>query len=125
LDAQEQIDVLLAEYASIRQLAYTRISNFYQVVTIGPPILILAANNLPVIPTLFVLIIGGMLIPFLLWHTVTDVERAHEFLLHLEDDVNARAGFKLLTWEHEFGGRVVGNWYPRLRRFFNGRMLSP
>ena len=125
MDSKEQTAILLAEYASIRQLAYTRISNFYQVLTIGPPIVVLAASHVPVLVTVLVLATGGSLIAFLLWHAVTDVGRAHELLLRLEDELNRRAGSRLLTWEHDLGGRVVANWYPRVRRFLRGKMIEP
>jgi hypothetical protein len=107
---KEKIQILLAEYASLRSEINARISSSYTVTGIGTALVIFVIQQ-PLGPAfwigLFMIVVGVMYCGRLLGYDATNAARR---VRQIELDINNRVGERLLVWETERGGLNASYW---------------
>jgi hypothetical protein len=101
---KEQIQILLAEYSSLRSEINSRITSVYQVAAIAA---VAAAWLLQqTLGARFFIGVALTIIGLSLcaWVLIRDCIRASIRVQELEKEINRRAGDRLLVWETEWGG---------------------
>jgi hypothetical protein len=107
---KERIQILLAEYASLRSEINARISSSYTVTGIGTALAVFVIQQ-PIGTTfwigLFMIIVGVAYCSRMLGY---DAANAGRRVREIELDINKRVGEKLLVWESERGGLNASYW---------------
>jgi len=111
LGKREKIQILLAEYSSLRTEINARISSTYQVVGIGAALIAWLLQQ-PIGSAfwigLSIAAVGALLcVRFLTYDGTNAAVRVRE----LETQINELVGEKLLLWESERGGLNAGYWW--------------
>jgi hypothetical protein len=113
---KEKIQILALEYSSLRSEINVRNSSIYQVAAVFGLVSVWILSQ----PWGTKLLIGGCLalIGFFIcgWFITRDSIKAAIRVQDLEQEINRRAGEKLLVWESELGGLPHGYW--QFRYFF-------
>jgi hypothetical protein len=107
---KEKIQILLAEYASLRSEINARISSGYTVTGIGTALVVFVIQQ-PIGAAfwigLFMVIVGVMYCARMVGYDATNAAKR---VREIELDVNKRVGEKLLVWETERGGLNASYW---------------
>jgi hypothetical protein len=107
---KERIQILLAEYTSLRSEINARISSSYTITGIGTALVVFVIQQ-PVGAAfwigLFMVIVGVMYCGRMLGYDATNAARR---VREIESDINKRVGEKLLVWETERGGLNASYW---------------
>jgi hypothetical protein len=112
LGPKEKLQVLLAEYNSLRAEAINRGGTAYQLLGIGiAGVAALASIGIWLILPIFAILMG-----FVSWCVMSDVQNVNDRVCELEGKINANFGETLLVWQTR-GGGVFG----RLLRSLVGR----
>ena len=112
IDQKDKIQILLAEYSSLRSEISERVTSGYQLVAVG-----IAALAIIVGSTMSLRIQIGMTLGLAIILAVNsrlimrDVSRSARRVIQLEADINQRAGEELLAFESRMGGEVAGFWF--------------
>jgi len=110
LGEKERIQILLAEYTSLRSEVNSRISSSYQVVGIGTALIAWLLQQ-QIGPRFWIgvcVIVAGALY---CGRVITyDAMNAAKRVRELEAELNNRAGEKLIFWETERGGLNANYW---------------
>jgi drug/metabolite transporter (DMT)-like permease len=107
---RERIQILLAEYTSLRSETNSRISSSYQVVGIGTALIAWLLQQ-PIGARFWigvcVILVGALYCGRVIaYDTMNAAKRVRE----LEIELNNRAGEKLILWESERGGLNASYW---------------
>ncbi len=108
---KEKIQILLAEYSSLRMETVTRGNVIPQISMIGVASLALIFTAIITVHLklmLFVFLLGVVLLLMRFVHR--DVIKAGDRLRQLETKINERAGEPLLEWETRFAAGTKGFW---------------
>jgi hypothetical protein len=122
---KERIQILLAEYNSLRSEILARTTSVYQVAAISA----LAAIWLLQQQIGKRLLVGGTLavigLSICAWVLARDSMRAALRVQELEKEINRRAGEHLLVWDNEWGGMTTTLWGSRTIRILLGLNRPP
>jgi O-antigen ligase len=122
---KERVQILLAEYSSLRAEILARTTSVYQVAAISA----LAAIWLLQQPFGKRLLVGGILavvgLSICAWVLARDSMRAALRVQELETEINRRAGEHLLVWDNEWGGMTTPLWGSRIIRSILGLNRPP
>ncbi len=115
LSEKDKIQILLAEYNTLRTELLNRHTAGFQMVAIGTAVLTwLAAQSIDA-KFLVLSVVFSIVMACWIWVLYADIRRLGVRIRQLEEDVNRRAGEPLLIWESRWGGNVVGIWKRLLR----------
>ena len=112
IDQKDKIQILLAEYSSLRSEISERVTSGYQLVAVG-----IAALAIIVGSAISFRIQIGMTIGLAIILAVNsrlimrDVSRSARRVIQLEAEINRRASEELLAYESRMGGEVAGFWF--------------
>jgi hypothetical protein len=111
---KEKVQILLAEYSSLRSEINARMSSIYQVAAIVAVTMIwlLNQNFGPTLVVGWALALIGLFLCG--WALTRDCVRAALRVRELEREINRRANDHLLVWECEWGGQTSSIWSNRL-----------
>ena len=114
---KEKVQILLAEYSSLRGEINSRISSAYTVVSIAAGFIawMLTQRQYDIRFWIgaFTVLLGATLCG---WFVGRDCVNAGRRVQELENEINMRAGETLLIWENEKGGLAAGYWQFGLMR---------
>ena len=118
---KDKIQILLAEYNTLRSQIISRGTSMFQTVTIGIASLGLVASQASASPWLSTfLFVFLLLVIALLGRLINrDLHEEAEHVRKLENKINALVREPLLTWENRFGRAKTGWWhglFPRTKR---------
>jgi hypothetical protein len=115
LGEKERLQILLAEYNSLRTESTARMTSVYQVATMTALVLIWLLQQkdggAPFYLGLTAAIVG---LSICAWTLARDLGRAGIRVKQIEGEVNRRAGEPLLVWESEWGAQTSPIWGTRL-----------
>ena len=107
---KERIQILLAEYTSLRSETNARISSAYNVTGIGTALVVFVIQQSlgPAFWIGLVMALAGVI--YCSRTLAYDMVNAARRVREIELDINKRAGEKLLIWETERGDLTPGYW---------------
>lgn len=103
---KEKIQILLAEYNSLRAEALSRGGTAYQILAIAAGALSWLLSQTPDIKFALICAVLSFALGFAAFVCILDVRNACSRTRELEAEINKRAGQKLLLWESERGGML-------------------
>jgi hypothetical protein len=121
-DDMPQIQILLAEYNTLRAEVIGRTTSGFQLIGIGFAIVALLLSQAVLQPGSLatsqaagwrfwcVLVLGIVLLGSATWFNLREIGRAANRVLLLEKEINERAGERLLQWESRFSPGATG-WF--------------
>lgn len=107
---KEKVPILLHEYDKLCQEIHNRTNNGFQLLfSVGVALFVWIVTQQK-IDWKFLIALGVGLLTLLVggWLIFRDINKAAMRLRELENDINLRAGEKLLVWETKYGGAVTG-----------------
>jgi hypothetical protein len=108
LGDKEKLQVLLAEYNTLRSEILTRTSNGFQVTSISAGVIAVLLQWSPG-PQLWIgLVIFSAMCGSCLWIILSATAKLEARLRSLETIINDRLGEELLTWERRYGAAQMG-----------------
>lgn len=111
LNNMGKIQVLLHEYATLRQEIITRTTHGFQLVAAGAVVLVWVMTRQELnVQFWFGAAIAILVVLIAIWFIIRDIGKAAKRIRELEKDINRRAGEELLVWETYWGGAVTGFW---------------
>jgi hypothetical protein len=112
----EKVQVLIAEWNSIRAEIVARTTIGFQIVGIGFTGIGIVLLQQNLIVKFICLTIGVGILAFGSWFTVRDLFKMHGRVKALEANINVRCGETLMEWETRFSSLSTG-WWGRSRPF--------
>jgi hypothetical protein len=112
---KERVQILLAEYTSLRSEINARMTSVYTVASFTAGIVIWLLQQQA--GSLYLgLAAAGIGLTLCAWALMRDLVRTALRVREIEAEVNRRAGERLLVWETEWGGQTSSLWGGRLLR---------
>jgi hypothetical protein len=114
LPPQVKVQILLAEYATLRTEIIQRIGHQMQLLAVGGVMFLWLVSRGKFDAAFWCSLVAFVSVVLIFGYFLRrDITHAAERVAQLEVDVNRRAGEKLLVWENEWGGHKTGFWGPR------------
>jgi hypothetical protein len=105
MDTQARIQILLAEYTTLRTEATHRTNNLFQLVAVAAGMVAWATSrDERSLPFWIILSVSVAVVMFCIWCIERDIYFAGKRMCELEKDINALATEVLLRWETSCGG---------------------
>jgi len=105
IQANEEIQILLAEYSSIRDHIIARTNVAIQIITIGAGAVAIITPHIDEKPLLSIITIAVTVLAMgiVTWVVTTDLKAEATQVRVLEKRINHLAGKRILTWETDHG----------------------
>jgi hypothetical protein len=125
IGAKEHIQILLAEYNSLRSEINARMSSVYQVVAITAVVAVWLLQQRFGMRLYLGVAAAAVGLALCAWALMRDCVRAALRVKQLEREINRRAGEHLLVWESEWGGQTSSLWALRVLHILLGVNRPP
>ena len=100
---KDKIQILIAEYNTLREELIAAGNKMYQILTVGSALLVFLISQYPT-PKFWLAVIAAIIIVVVFSVlNIADTRRLALKVRQLEEEINKRAGETLLTWESHHG----------------------
>jgi len=111
LDEKDRIQIILAEYNSLRAESTARMTSVYQVATMTALVLIWLLQQKDGGAPLYLGLIAAIAgLSICAWTIARDLGRTGIRVRQIEGEINKRAGEDLMVWESKWGGQTSSLW---------------
>jgi hypothetical protein len=116
LGDKERLQILLAEYGSLRSEINARMTSVYTVASFAAAVVIWLLQQVDPARIYLGLVAAVVGLSLCTWALMRDLVRTALRVKQIEMEVNRRAGERLMVWETEWGGQTSLLWSGRVLR---------